>query len=433
MRENNKDYDKYLPYWQQIRVFVEGLRDVQEYLQGVSNQPDTLTNKRNAEYKARGKYVNFPARTRNALIGAVFRKDAKVEIPSKLEYILENANGAGKPLEQVSKHLVTNLVEVGRHGVFVDYGEVLGVKRAKIVTYSAENILDWETDEVGVLTHVVLFMSKDKYKHLILRDGAYIVEIRNEKDDVLETITPTKFDGSLFTQIPFIMVGSTDNAPDVDDMPIWSIVDVSQGHLQNSCDYEDILRYLIPTPAVTVPNKQWLDEMLPNGTYTFGDGSIIPLPDGGSATLLQASPNQMHQEAMKHKEEQLLMLGARLVAQGGQAETAEAVRIKYSAENNVLDNLVGNASSAIQKALEWCAEFEGIETSEIEYELNKQFWDSKLTPQEISAQMLMLDRGVKSMYDVRDTLRKNGEINQDRTDDEIDADAEVEAGGLGAE
>lgn len=425
MKKNHEDYDKYLPYYIQTRKFVEGLKDVQNYLQNVTSDISAESKKRNEDYKSRAKYVNFPARTRNSLVGAVFRKEAEYELPTKLEYLLTNANGVGKPLEQVAKHTVTNIIEIGRHGLFVDYGTA-----AKIVTYTAENIVDWETDETGKLIFVSLKMSKDRYKNLSLVDGVYTVEIVDEFDTVVEpAMTPKKADGKTFNEIPFIMCGSTDNSPDVDDLPLWAIVDVTQGHYQNSADYEDILRYLIPTPYVTVPNKQWMQELLPNGVYTFGDGSIIPLPDGGTAGLLQASPNQMHLEAMKQKEEQLIMLGARLISGGGQAETAEAVRIKYSAENSVLDNLVGNVSAAITQCLKWCGEFMG-EKGEVSYELNRQFWDLKLSAQDISAQILMLDRGVKAMSDVRTTLRKSGEIAMERTDEEIDAEAEDSAGGL---
>lgn len=422
LNRNHPEYNLYLPYWKQIRVFVKGMKDVQKYLQNVTTKSDPQANKRNYDYKYRAKYTNFPARTRNALLGAVFRKEPVSKLPTQLEYLTKNSNGAGKPLDQTTKHLLTNLIEVGRHGVFTDYGT-----SAKIVTYSAENILDWD-DDAGVLTKVVLRTAKDEQKHLVIKDGLYAIETYNDALELQGTITPTKSDGSRFDYIPFVICGSVDNSPDVDDMPLWSIVDVTQGHYQNSADYEDILRYLIPTPAVTVPNKSWLDEMLPNGHYSFGDGSIVPLPDGGTATLLQASSNQMHQEAMKHKEEQLIMLGARIISgTTGQAETAEAARIRYSSENSVLDNLAGNAEDAINLAIKWCAEFEGVELGDYRYQINRDFFDSKLTAQEITAQALLLDRQVISISDLRGNLRKTGYIESNRTDEDIDKDVEIDS------
>lgn len=423
INNNHPEYNLYLPYWRQIRTFIKGMKDVQKHLQNVTQSTDQKAYKRNNDYKSRAKYTNFPARTRNALLGAIFRKEPIVDLPSQLEFLITNSNGAGKPLNQITKHLLTNLIEVGRHGVFVDYGD-----NAKIVTYSAENIIDWSCDDEGVLNKVVLKTSKDTKKHLIIDiNGYYAIEIYNEIGDKVETIEPTKADGSRFDVIPFVICGSIDNSPDVDDMPLWSIVDVTQGHYQNSADYEDILRYLIPTPAVTVPNASWMAEMLPNGHYSFGDGSIVPLPDGGNAVLLQASANQMHQEAMKHKEEQLIMLGARIISgTTGQAETAEAARIRYSSENSILDNLVGNAEHAINQAIKWCGEFIGVEVNDDVYQINRDFFDSKLSAQEITAQALLLDRQIIAVNDLRNSLRKTGYIESNRTDEDIDNDIEID-------
>lgn len=424
MNNQHPEYKLYLPYWKQIRVFTKGMKDVTKYLQNVTNSLDQKAFKRNIDYKARAKYTNFPSRTRNALLGAVFRKNPVHELPSQLDYLLMDSNGAGKPLNQTTKHLITNLIELGRHGLFVDYGDV-----AKIVTYSAENIVDWECNDEGTLSKVVLKTGKDQLKHLIIdSDELYAVELYTDAGEQIgKTITPTKADGSRFNHIPFVICGSIDNSPDVDDMPLWAIVDVTQGHYQNSADYEDILRYLIPTPAVTVPNKSWMDEMLPNGHYSFGDGSIVPLPEGGQAVLLQASANQMHQEAMKHKEEQLIMLGARIISgTTGQAETAEAARIRYSSENSVLDNLVGNAEHAINNCLKWCGEFMGVEVDDEAYIINRDFFDSKLSAQEITAQALLLDRQVIAISDLRDSLRTTGYIKTTRTDEDIDKDVEID-------
>lgn len=422
MKDNHSEYDKYLEYWEQTRIFVEGLKDVQKYLQNVTAlTADNISVQRNADYKRRAKYTNFPSRTRNALVGSVFRKDPEVLLPTGLSFLEENSNGAGLPLLQLAKHLVTNILEVGRHFMFVDYGD-----NAKIVTYKAEKVPYWETDEVGNLTLVKLLKgdSKEDYKVLKLVNGVYSIDVY-EKDELKSTIDITKADGGSLDFIPGIFCGSTDNSPDVDDVVLWPIVDMTQGHYQNSADYEDLLRYLMPTPAVTVPNKEWLTEVLPNGVYSFGDGSIIPIPDGGQATLLQANENQMHQKAMQHKEELLIKLGARLITDSTGVETAEAARIKFSSENSVLDNLAQNASMAIERCIEWCGLFEGAQ-GDITYELNRDFFDSKMTAQEISAMILLADRGDIGQADVRSNLRKTGYIT--RTDEEIDADTETNTG-----
>lgn len=423
-QENHPDYNLLLPYWLQVRTFIRGMRDVQDYLQDVTRDASPEGIRRNIDYKARAKYTNFTSRTLEGLVGSVFRTPAIVELSSDLEYLILNANGAGLTLDQLTKDLVTNIISIGRHGLFVDYGT-----QAKIVTYTAENIINWATDATGILVEVVLKIDAKTNKKLKLEDGIYSIDIIVE-DKVTSSVKPTKADGTTFDVIPFIMCGSKNNDPEVDNMPLWAIVDVSQGHYQNSADYEDLLRYCVPTPAITAPNKSWLDEMLPSGVYTFGDGSIIPLPDNGTATLLQANENQMHAKAMESKENQLIMLGARIfTGKSGQAESTETVKIRFSSENSMLDNLVGNAESAINQCLKWCADFMGSK-GDIVFTLNKEFFDTTLSPQEITAQILLLDRGVVATSDVRNNLRKAEFIASGRTDEEIDAEIEASGGGL---
>lgn len=104
---------------------------------------------RNKQYRDGAVYTNVSSRTRNALVGAVFRNDPTYELPPEIEYMAENANGAGLSLTQMAKQTVGNLVEVGRHGIMVDYppapeglsAEESQQYRAKIVTYTAESII----------------------------------------------------------------------------------------------------------------------------------------------------------------------------------------------------------------------------------------------------------------------------------------------------
>jgi len=430
----HEEYLENLPYWKQIREFVKGKKGVQAYLQDVTQDKSQIGINRNKAYKERAKYTNYPARTRNAFVGSVFRLPPQIELPSQIDYLEDKAN-AYLSLEQLSKRVITNLIEVGRQGVLTDFADT----RSNIVTYSAENIINWMHDESGKFVAVDLITSTgDVLKRLKLDEsGLYAVDYyeikENSELEFIETKTPTKGNGSRLDYIPFIFCGSTDNDTSVDDMPLWSIVDVTQGHYQNSADYEDFLRVLTPTPAITVPNKDWLDEMLPSG-YSFGDGSILPLPEGGTALMLQPSANPMHLEAMGRKEEQLISLGARIITGGGQAETAEAVRIRYSSENSVLDNLSANASDAIKQALMWAYDFQSSslvsDSVEITFELNREFFDQGMSPQEISSQILLLDKGVFAMSDLRRNLRQADVIEQSRTDADIDDEAEMLASGL---
>lgn len=420
-------YRDNLHYWKMIRCFVEGKDNIQDYLREINIMDKSQENiERNKQYKDGAIYLNVAARTRNALVGAIFRKDASVEVPPQIEYMLENADGNNSSIFQVSKEAIKNLIEIGRHGMLVDFpknnGETLEQTinlKAKICNYKAESIVDWETDD-NRLVMVKLKEDETKYRLLKLKDGYYIQEVYKD-EQLTEVIEPKIFDGRRLDFIPFIFIGSETNTSNIQTMPLLDIVRVSKGHYQNSADYEELLNLIgQPTLAATVPNKQWFDEMMPDGRYNIGSRGLVPLPENGTAQILQVSPTQVHQEAMKHKEEQMVMIGARLISSGQAAETAEAVKMRYSGENSVLDNLSQNASEAIEFCLECCCLFMGGDITKVKFELNREYFDTTMTAQEIMAYIQLADRGDIAQYDLRKKLRKTGLL--DRTDEEIEAD-----------
>jgi hypothetical protein len=61
-----------------------------------------------------------------------------------------------------------------------------------------------------------------------------------------------------------------------------------------------------------------------------------------------------------------------------------------------------------------------------EIEVNKQFYEATVDPQLIVAKMQLMDRGVITISDVRDSLRKSGLIDADRSDEDIDEELEME-------
>lgn len=58
-------------------------------------------------------------------------------------------------------------------------------------------------------------------------------------------------------------------------------------------------------------------------------------------------------------------------------------------------------------------------------EINKDLYDVSIDPQMIVAQMQLVDRGLIAANDVRDYLRSTNIIKEDRTNDEIEAEAET--------
>ena len=446
----NKTYTNNLSKWVLVRDCVSGAKQVRSkgvlYLSNPEpNDPDNKSD-RYFDFKKRAQFVNITARTRNAMVGMAFRQPPEIDITG-IEYIEDNATGSGTTLEQLGKVVVGDLLECGRIGLLVDYPESvpnlskeqtnqLGFT-ASIKVYTAENCINWKTSIVAgqnVLSLVVLkeeyLLEEDEYdqdtkiqyRKLCLIDGIYSSYI--ERDNVIfGDIVQPRANGQLLRFIPFIFAGTYSNDPAVDDAALYDIAEVNIGHYRNSASYEEGI-YLHGQPMLHIDTGSTsaieFQTLNPNG-IEVGARRGIATAGGGSANLLQAASNGAAFEAMEQKEAQMVSIGARLIESGGQAETAEAARIKHAGDNSVLANIVQNASSAIETCLGWVNLFMAI-TNEPVFIINQDFYDKSVDANIVIAKIQLFDRGIIAKQDIRRTLRRAGEI--DRTDEEIDADAE---------
>lgn len=456
------NYKSHLLRWQRNRDAIKGQDAIhwggERYLPN-DNSQDQFTDKkgeaqiRYKRYVMRATWTPVTAYTKEGLIGAVFRKAGEIALPPLVEYMKENADGAGNSLEQIGKYVVGELLEVGRVGILAEYpkanpglsqSQVAELDlRPKLTIYKTEDIDNWRYEFVNGhlrLRMVKLcevesieydyFTTEEERRYRVLRineSGRYIQEVYDADEKLLETIEPTQADGSPWYHIPFQFIGASDNLPDVDEAPLSGIVDLNIAHYQVTADKRKNLH--IHSGGLLVLASSLSTEEFeannPNGV-TVGADSGLFLGEGGSAQLLQLEASSQSQTEIESLERQMVAVGARLITQGGQAQTAEAARIDASAESSALSNLVGNASEGIEAALEDACRFAGADAEDLSYVLNMDFFDTKLDPQEIMAVIQLGDRGLIALKDQRELLRKGGLIAHDRTDEDIEAEVSTQ-------
>jgi hypothetical protein len=449
----NPTYEKNLSKWILVRDCVEGAKQVRSkgvtYLPNPeANDPQNLSH-RYDNFKKRAQFLNVTARTRNAMVGMAFRRPPEIDVTG-IEYIRGNATGSGTTLEQLGKIVVGDLLECGRIGLLADYPEAkpnLSKERVRalglistIKVYNAESIINWKTEIIGgreMLSLVVLKedynLNKDEFdqttevqeRKLCLIDGVYNQVIYRDGKIFGDYYQP-RANGKLLNEIPFVIPGTYSNDPAVDDAALYDIAVINIGHYINSASYEEGID-LHGQPMLHIDTGTTsaieFDTLNPNGVEVGARRGIVTT-GGGSAQLLQASANSAAYEAMKQKEKQMVSIGARLIEPGGQAETAEAARIKHAGDNSVLANVVQNASEGIQKALTYVNLFMG-NTFEPVFIINEDFYDKSVDPQTMVAKIQLFDRGIIGKTDIRATLRKAGEI--EREDAEIDDETDDQA------
>ena len=445
-------YTYSLKKWKLVRDCMAGAYAVrlagEDYLPNPNSSGGDSIN-RYKNYVQRAIFTNVIKPTNDAMVGMAFRKAPRAELPAQLDYILSNATGDGVTLEQLAKNTIANLLQTGRYGLLTDYPSVdeglsadqvtrLNVQ-ANIKAYLAESIINWQTEPVGgvdTLTMVVLkedytnyldqfqYESATQYRVLSLIDGLYTITIFRD-DKAVSVLEPRDSNGSRLKEIPFVMAGAYSNDPAVDDACLYDIAEINIGHYRNSADKEEGL-FLHGQPMLHLDigdtnTNEW-KELNPNGVEVGARRGLIT-SGGGSATLLQTTANDAVSQEMQEKLKEMVAIGARLVDQGGQAETATAAMLRHASTNSVLTNVVQNASSAIEKSLDWVGLFMGSNGAAI-YQINDDFYDKSLDATQVMAAIQLYDRGVIAKQDLQENARNTGMIDPTRTNEDIDADSE---------
>lgn len=404
---------------------------------------------RYARYLLRATWMPVSGYTKQGLIGMMSRRPAEVELPSQIEYALENADGASLSLEQMAKLALAEVIEVGRLGLLVDYPAAepglsaeqvaqMGLS-ARITIYKTESIDNWKLANIGGVLRLVmvklceiaeiekdeyLLEAEKRYRVLRLKDGVYTQTLYNDKEEQIgEVLIPRQANGQPWEHIPFQIIGATTNSPEVDQALISGIVDLNTAHYQMSADSAKNLHIHSGGTLViasSMSNEQW-KEANPQGVTVGADQGLF-LGDTGSATLLQLDPASAVEEKLRSLETQMVAVGAHLISDTNGLQTAEAARIDASGRASSLSTAVGNVSEGIEAALEDMTLFMGGDPAKVKYQLNQQFYPDNVDAQTIMAMIQLLDRQVVAVQDVRTKLRGGGLIAQNRTDEEIDGE-----------
>jgi hypothetical protein len=120
------EYDAAKSRWRLVRDVCKGSETIKAagelYLPKPNGHDLSDENKeRYKGYKARAVFFNATGRTKNSLVGAVFRTWPTLTLPGALDYVSRDIDGQGVSIYQQSQSVIGHLLEVGRHGLLVDY------------------------------------------------------------------------------------------------------------------------------------------------------------------------------------------------------------------------------------------------------------------------------------------------------------------------
>jgi len=454
--------------WQRIRDFREGSDQVK--LQGnlylpVPSGMDTKTMEGKDEYhnyKERASFYPVVDRTIEGITGVAFIQNPDYKVTKKMEddKVVEALTIDGESANILAHVMVDEVISVGRFGVLVDLpAEEAPDNRAYASKYFAEHIFDWRREMAHgkrVLTMVLIQDGKERvndkdavrFLRLLLKNPqsdrpVYVIEEWVFfKDDVEKTAGSTgggDFSNQMFVAeraarppvarvpmvrgeplsfIPFVFVNPKTLQPEIERPPMLDLVDVNRGHYINSADYEHTLYAGAHDTFYIIGRLS--DQEKPR---EIGGGIIWTLPeDVKEVGTLSASGVSMDAllEALVQKEERMAALGARLIHQqkSGEAETAEAIRMKTRENASVLMKVIENSEKAMNLIMKFVAILMDQDPEKVSVTFNRDFIEARLSWDDAVKLVQVWQTGGMSEETYFDRAKRGGMFPADMTFEE---------------
>ncbi len=373
-----------------------------------------LSSQEKGEYDAyvmRSMYVNAIKNTVQGLVGAVMRINPVINAPDRIMELAQDITGTGVSLNDFISNMLSEQLLMGRQGVMIDRT----TERAYLSGYTTEQMTNWMEDVIVLKETYLQQDLNDNYSQsyevqfrelLIDENGAFLVRLwkDNEGWSISQEIYPTKV-GQALDMIPFVAISGNELNMNPTQPPLMSLVDTNLSMYRTSADLEHGRHFTaLPTPYVTGIDG--------DSELRIGSGSAWILPDSSSkAGYLEFTGQglQALEKAVEEKRSIMAGLGASLLqTQKNGVESAESLRLRQNSEASVLVGAVLSVQEGIAKALSIMAEWEGV-SGDIEVELNTDFVDTKILPEELTALMGAWQSGAISHETFLHNMKK-GEI-----------------------
>jgi hypothetical protein len=373
-------------------------------------------------YKNRAVFYGVMARTVSALVGSINRKPPIITNEESLKDFLADVTGNGMNFYEFIKDIEKEIMISGRVIVCVDRKNNLDNK-PYLVWYKNEDCINWFTDSYsessshnlsGAVFKEEYFdidksnrfkqISKIQYREFSKVDGNVEVNIwRNDSDgesnkrskyEIHESYTLTNR-GKELGFVPCVSIVSEGSSYGIPKPPLLDLVNINMAHYRNSADYEHGMHWTaLPTPWFSGLNDR-------DANITIGSGSAIILPDpSAKAGFLEFSGAGLSKisEAMRHKEEMMSSLGARMLStRMDQSTSAEVARMNISGEVASLSNMAKSMSLGLTRLLQLVGEWENKNVDGIRVDLNEDYVDTKLSAEDLSSLLSAYQSGVISL------------------------------------
>lgn len=422
----NYDYAVRYPQWEMCRDFYNGSDAVKQkgerYLAGLDD-PDLYP-----KYLQGALFVDIFAKTVVSLEGMVFRKSPEYKFPEQLGYLERGCDILGNSLYEFARDVVKNTLITGHGCVVVDVPED-GDGKPIFAYYDAFNTLSWQYSvENGTkLSEVIVSYdagaSPSNYgarlvgkKRYYKENGVVCIDIAKPTEalgDVTvyefipeKTIIPQDANGNPLTEIPAI-VFNADNIDlrRTDVPPLKAVADMAQSIYKSYAELE-WARHFVAMPHIWVSgvdpeNKDSKPVAIGASSTTFFSNADAKM------NVLTLGSLQPLEKAIEMKLEEAINIGAVMASPGDKIEeTAEGARLKEASKHGNLAAIATNLSQVITKGLEMACAWLSIDSSDIIFNLNTDFFPATYDASLVTAVITAWKEGLMLTEDARTVLSR---------------------------
>lgn len=346
-------------------------------------------------FKGRADYPLWVKDSLRAMIGLASRQEPEIQLPAQLESLREMATADGFGLKALWLRVIIAELTKGRCPLLGDWDDD---GQPYIAEYSAESAINWlESAQVGrrdlslvVFAETRTSATADEYSHdtddvyrvLDMDGGRARVRIVDEAGgEVEEEEAIGRQSGANLEALdflPVVIIGPTDNGPDVDEIPLLTMAKAALQFYRLSADYYSNLHQTSHAqPVVTgMPDGQ---DLRVTGPFT-----AWVLPEGADAKYLETTGNGIEatRTAMRDQRDAALEAGARVMDSQAQ-ESGDARRARQDDQHATLYGAVMQGAEGIEQMLKYLAVWAGANPDECVFRVKPEF-----TAAEVDAAML---------------------------------------------
>jgi hypothetical protein len=412
--------------------------------------------KRYKAYKDGAEFDGFPDLTRRGWLGKMRIGDAEIELPSKLEYLHENADGDGVSLPSSIELTASNIFQTKFHVLVADFQGLSDVRseelslaeaqelnpRATIKQYTRESLVDWQYERInGVmqLSYMRLWERCCKFNRLEQSDREYIDSYlilmldedgnyfqQKEVDGELGERNYITVNGQPLKFIPAEIVSDEQNP--VGCIPkgmgmLYDICELSLSRYRVSADYKETMRRIAPTITTSGWTQNSFDlfkELNGKDYMELGATSAVNLPNDVTMDVLNPSISlEGFERYFEKNTDKVKALGGVFKGQQSGNMTATEADINAAELNANLETVADSLESSYKRVIFYCGIFEGLYSpdadlpEDIIVSLPRDFATPKLSVEEVRTLVDLVAIGVRTREQVVKALAQGGWDYQD--------------------